>query len=108
MNNEDRNKIRNEFVDPMLNAEFRIDYVLWLEEQLHTARLAMSQVDDELIVNWIAPPADGNYRKALHRLVCDAIDTTKYFDEQQRLDELKSDEQKRLDALHYSNYPFDQ
>lgn len=71
-------------------------YTVWLEEQLHTVRSAMSQVDDELIVNWIAPPKDGNYRKALSQLVCSGIEEAKFFE----------NESKRTDAVCDSDFPF--
>lgn len=96
MKYEDRKKIRDEFKDPVDLVAVRADYILWLEEQLHTVRLAMSQVDDELIVNWIAPPTDGNYRKALNQLVCSGVEIHKYFE----------NESKRTDAVCDSDFPF--
>lgn len=96
MNYEDRKKIRDEFKDPVDLVAVRADYILWLEEQLHTVRSAMSQVDDELIVNWIAPPKDGNYRKALSQLVTQGIEEAKFFE----------NEPKRTDAVCDSDFTF--
>ncbi len=84
MKYEDRKKIRDEWKDTG-QAGLHV-YAEWLEEQLHTVRSAMSQVDDELIVNWIAPPTDGNYRKALSQLVTQGIEEDKYFSEQESHD----------------------
>lgn len=82
------------------------NYAKWLEEQLHTVRLAMSQVDDELVVNWIAPPTDGNYRKALSQLVTQGIEEADFFAEQRRK-EIEQDEQAKLDELRYGNHFLD-
>lgn len=44
------------------------DYDLLLADR-NRLKAALDQVDDVLVVNWVGPRVDGDYRKALHDLV---------------------------------------
>lgn len=56
----------------------------WAEElagKLEQAQRIVNIVDDVLIVNWVGPRIDGDYKRALGDLVTSAISEHKYFHE---------------------------
>lgn len=54
-----------------------------LETEVTRLQSIVDQIDEVLVVNWVGPRKDGDYKKALHDLMGFAIAVEKHFEHEQ-------------------------
>lgn len=82
MTEKDRAKLLEQFLDD--RAATGGGYIEWLEERLHSMQSSLYQIDDMLIVCDMAPPTDGDYKRAVNKLITWNIEVDRYFEQDER------------------------